>query len=284
MDKRLWLNLSLAALAAVLGLFIYLHRDGPAAPPPPTLTGMSADEVRHITISRHGEADIQLVRRDGNWWMTQPLQVAANRQRVDTLLALLSQSSYGRFASNGMDLEAIGLARPRVSVRFDQTRIDFGLTEPLNQRRYVLVGGQVQLIDDNNYYSVIAQLKHYISLQLLAPDEQLASISTPRLRVHKVGQGWRLDSGQTPRSGDDLMRLVQTWQSASALEVIPAKATGARGHPIIELGLAGGRPSIRLAILSRQPDLLLLRLDKPLQYKFTAHQAEQMLQLSPDSH
>jgi hypothetical protein len=284
MDKRLWLNLSLAVLAVGLGLFVYLHHDEPVSPPLPRLTGLQPGEVRQIVISRHGEAEIALERREQGWWMTRPLQVAANQPRINDLLSLLSQASYGRFDASGMDLGRIGLSRPQVSVRFNQTRIDFGLTEPLNKRRYVLIDGQVQLTDDDKYYSVIAQLKYYISLSLLAPDQQLASLRLPGLRLHQAGQGWRLDSGQAPRSGDDVMRLVQTWQSASALEVEPLKSATTRGRPVIELGLAGDRPPIRLVILARKPDLLLWRPDKHLRYKFTAHQAEQMLQLSPDSH
>jgi hypothetical protein len=130
---------------------------------------------------------------------------------------------------------------------------------------------------------VIAQLPRYISLRLLSADEQLASIALPHLRLHRAEQGWQLDTKQQPRLGDDLMRLVQTWQSASALEVQVGDPARAHGRPIIELGLIGDKPPIRLAILSRRPDLVLLRLDNHLQYRFTAHQAEQMLQLSPDT-
>jgi len=282
MDKRLWLNLSLAALAAILALFVYLHRAPPAEPAPPALTQLQSDDVRQITLSRKGEADIVLEHRGPAWRMTRPLQVPANQPRIDALLAILSQPSYGRFPAASMDLASIGLAPAQVSLSFDGLQIAFGATEPLNKRRYVLLDGQVQLIDDDNYYSVIAQLNHYISLHLLNGDEQLSSISLPRLRLHKAGQGWKLDTGQTPRLGDDVMRLVQTWQSASALEVQPADPARARGRPVVELGLAGDRPPIRLAILSTRPDLLLLRPDERLLYRFTDHQAAQMLQLSPD--
>jgi len=257
MDKRLWLNLSLAALAAVLALFVYLHREPPAEPAKPPLTLLKASEVRQITVIRKGEADIVLEHRGPGWRMTRPLQVPANQPRIEALLTILSQPSYGRFPAASMDLASIGLSPARVSLSFDQQRIDFGATEPLNKRRYVLLDGQVQLIDDDNYYSVIAQLNHYISLQLLNGDEQLSSLSLPRLRLHKAGQGWKLDTEQTPRLGDDVMRLVQTWQSAGALEVKPGDPARAKGRPIIELGLAGGHPPIRLAILSHKPDLLL---------------------------
>lgn len=285
MDKRLWLNLSLAALAAILALFVYLHRDAPPAEPAqPVLTQLKAGEVKRITLSRKGESKIVLERNGSAWRMTRPLQVPANRPRIDALLAILSQSSFGRFPAASMDLGAIGLAPAQVSLGFNDLKIDFGSTEPLNKRRYVLLDGQVQLIDDDNYYSVIAQLNHYISLRLLNGDEQLSSITLPHLRLSRVGQGWKLDSKQTPKSGDDLMRLVQTWQSASALEVKPADPARARGRPQIELGLADGRPPIHLAILSTKPDLLLLRPDERLLYRFTDHQARQMLELSPDNH
>lgn len=281
MNRRLWLNLSLTAIAIALAVFVYLRHDEPTTTPLPRLTQLQASKVQHIVISRQGEADIVLQRQDSGWRMTQPLQVPANEPRVLALLQLLSQHSYGRFPAQAMALDKLGLASANVVVRYDALRMEFGLIEPLNKRRYVLIDGEVQLIDDTNYYSLIAQLSRFISLRLLAEDEQLVRIELPQLHLHKTEQGWQLDTPQQPRLGDDLIRLVQTWQSASALEVQPGTSDRARGKSVIELGLAGDRPPIRLAILSRSPDLILLRLDNNLQYTFTAHQAEQMLQLSP---
>jgi hypothetical protein len=150
MNKRLWLNLSLTALAIALGLFVYLHHDRPAAPPLPRLTQLQAAQVQHIVISRQGEADIELQRRGQGWWMTRPLQLPANEIRIQSLLELLSQHSYGRFPAHAMDLKGIGLAPASAVIRFDSLSMAFGLTEPLNKRRYVLINGEVQLTDDSN--------------------------------------------------------------------------------------------------------------------------------------
>jgi hypothetical protein len=283
MNRRLWLNISLAALAIALAIFVYLQHGKPSAPPLPRLTQMPAAQVKHIVISRQGEADIELERRNQGWRMTRPLQLPANETRIQSLLELLSQHSYGRFPASSVALDSIGLAPAQAVIRFDGLSMAFGLTEPLNKHRYVLINGEVQLTDDSNYYSVIAQLSRFISLRLLSADEQLESIKLPQLRLHKAESGWQVDTAQQPRLGDDLMRLVETWQSASALEVQLGDPAQAHGRTVIELGLGGDRPPIRLAILQRRPDLILLRLDNKLQYKFTAHQAEQMLQLSPDT-
>lgn len=282
MNRRLWVNLSLAALVLVLAAAVWVEHYLSPPPPEPKLTDIDTKQIHQITIARPGEADIVLQRRGQTWWMRKPLEVAANQPRITALLAILTQNRYGDFPVSQMDLAGIGLAPPRVSVRYDQTRVDFGATEPLNKHRYVRIGDRVLLTDDDNFYSLIAQRDHYISLAILNPDQQLSRISLPGLALYKSGQGWQLDSEQKPGSGDDIMRLVQTWQSASALEVHPREHGSIEGKPVITLGLTAQQAPIKLVILKRKPDLILWRPDKHLQYQFTAHQAEQMLQLSPD--
>lgn len=279
MKSRLWLNILLAC--AALGLFYLLQSEQAPEMQGPRLTTLAPSAIDRIRLLRAGEEEVLLRRQANGWVMTRPLSLPANTVRIESLLKLLVQPHHGRFPLAELDLEAIGLEAPRVAVEFNDLRIEFGHTDPLSQRRYARIGDHVYLIGDQTFHSVVARVSGFISLRLLSAGEDLVSIELPGISLSREQAGWRLESEQAARSGDDPQRLAQTWQSASALAVEPEGAVGQDGHEMITLGLRGGE-SLRLAIIRREPDLVLWRQDLGLLYRFTEHQARQMLELSPE--
>ncbi|MBD3669875.1 MAG: DUF4340 domain-containing protein [Gammaproteobacteria bacterium] len=282
MNNRLWLNSLLALGALVLGIVYFAAPDDQDHEARyQNTTSLQAEDVQRIRLQRRDEDDIVLRRRDSAWRIESPLSLPANPKRVETLLQLLRQEHHGRFTRDQVKLHEIGLDNPRVAVQYDDLRMAFGHTDPLSRRRYVLIQDQVYLLEDRHFADLVAQLDAYIDLRLLRDGEQLVSLKLPEIKLLRGEEGWRLQSAHQPNSGDDILRLIQTWQTASALEVEAQDTLNASPTGVIELGLEQA-PPIRLQIIRRHPDLILWRPDLGLRYHFTPHQARQMLELSPD--
>ncbi len=139
---RLILMLSLTA--ALLFGAAWLAR----APHKPPLTRVDPATVQRIQVMQDGSPRLALERgRDGRWRITRPLRAPARPRRVARLLALLRAPSERRWPVSPELLRESGLDRPRRSVLFDRTRIDFGAESTPPGLRYVRAGDRIQLID-----------------------------------------------------------------------------------------------------------------------------------------
>jgi hypothetical protein len=83
-----------------------------------------------------------------------------------------------------------------------------------------------------------------------------------------------LTPGRGDLSQDDLMRWVDEWRLASALRVESRSALKAREEIRIRLKDGGG---FTLAVLAREPELIVARSDEQLQYHFRAELAKRLL-------
>jgi len=141
------INLLLALLVAGLVLAVILL-DAPGPGDTSLLTGHAPAEVRHIRIERRGRDTLAFVRDDDGWRMTAPGAAPAIADRLDAIARILSAASRRSFPAAEADLQELGLAPARLSLWLDRIRLDIGGTDPINHRRYLLIGDRVHLIDD----------------------------------------------------------------------------------------------------------------------------------------
>jgi len=151
MDSRQRLNLVLLLILGALAAVAWLQpgRERPAVPA--RLTGLQPAQVTRILIERPGKAAIRLRRKQG-WQLEAPVKAAADPSRVAVFLGLLQARIQSHFPAASRDLAPFHLARPLARISFNNTLIRFGGTAPLNQYRYVLLAGEIYLIDDQSFY------------------------------------------------------------------------------------------------------------------------------------
>lgn len=148
--KRQWLFiLLLVASAMILRLQIYTEQkqedDKETAG---QLTTVDPERIMNIRIQRESDT-LLFSKQDEAWVMTQPESGLANPERITELRALAILDVLSSYDAGSLDLSALELSPPKLSVWLNTTRIDFGKLNPANQRRYVLVGNQLKLIADN---------------------------------------------------------------------------------------------------------------------------------------
>jgi hypothetical protein len=146
---KLYINFGL--LAAVLALSIVLW----LAPEPDTglkpFAHINADTLSRIEISVPRLPPAQLQRRDGAWHALAPAAAELDAQRLRNLLNLLHESTEPGYEAAHLELKEFGLDPPAATLKLDEHSFQFGASEPLSRRRYVLYSGKLYLLADTHY-------------------------------------------------------------------------------------------------------------------------------------
>jgi len=282
MASRLWLNLALLLLIAILVIIVIYEPGKESIPAPTRLTQLTAATITHIHIERATGKDVELVKEaNGQWWMHNPYHLPANEFRVQSLLRLAETESLSSHALNQLQPVTYGLDQPRAIVTFDRsTQISFGDTEPLQQRRYVQIGDQLHTIVDTFYYQAAASPTIYLNHALLPPTANIIKLVLPDLQLtFKDGQ-WQRTPSHPDYSADARIELINNWRHAQALELRAADVKDARAD--IEIFLTDQTEPIRFKLLQTEEETSLIRLGIGLQYVIASDTYDKLLAL-PES-
>jgi hypothetical protein len=125
-----------------------------------------------------------------------------------------------------------------------------------------------------------AGFSQFVRASLFAKDARIDKIRVPDFSVVRTDQGWQL-TPEVPEatdqvSADVLQQFSEIWQTASALAVRPASPE-VSGEPV-EITLRGSDKPIIFQIISRSPELVLVRPGYGIQYRM-GNRSEAMLTL-----
>jgi hypothetical protein len=113
--------------------------------------GEPASDVNRIEILR-GRGRLVLIRKNGTWWLSEPLSDLADSQEADRLAGQLAALRAREFVRGGVDLAAQGLNPPLFHVAVTDAKggtvaVDFGATKSDGSAMYAQRDGQVLVID-----------------------------------------------------------------------------------------------------------------------------------------
>jgi len=277
-----WLNVTLALFVAALVLVvIYLpgKDDGLSLP---KLTTLALKDINKVQLQRQNNPPIELVKRDGQWWMQSPYQMPVNDFRVQSLLQLSQAESQSQHSLQDLAATRFGLDSPRATVTFNDTlAIRFGKTEPLHHRRYVAIGNQLHTINDTFYYQAAANIEAYLSHALLPPDAHILRLSIPGLELQLQQGQWQRTPAHEQISADASVELINHWRHTQALEL---RQNGDKTQKAdVELVLQDRETPIHFSLQHQGNETILLRLDNGLQYVIGDDIEEQLFRLNDSS-
>jgi hypothetical protein len=278
-------NLLLLAVVITL-LLLALYEPGIEVPAAPEkLLSLSAEEVTEIVVKNSLQQQITLRRESPTAWrMVEPLQVSANRYKVESLLEILQQQPTNRFAVNHENLQSYGLEKPQIELLLNgEQRLLFGTQTPLNAYRYLQLGDEIVTIKDSAFYPVASLYTNFIASRLLPEGAQLASIRLPDYLIHFSEGAWRVDplreglESVADVSADHLAQWLDGWRYASSVDIDPiADDHAATGLGAVIITLQSG-DELRWLITNLQDGLTLARPDLGIEYHLSDSQRAMLL-------
>ena len=282
MSRRTLLNLSLAAVAIALGLVI-TYKPGLVPPPvPESITGLSADSITSIRVTRKERMPLNFVKTAGGWQLENHRALPASEFQLHALLGVLSARPGRSYPDKALNLADAGLDPPQATLLLNDTLIYIGGTTPLDRLRYVQYGNTVYLLNDTYQHLVNADWTNFVDRRLVPADAVLTGLQLPDFTLKRDNeQQWQVSPASTDGQTAGLDAFMDNWQAAAAT-YIRRHDGAAEGTPII-LTLADNRPAVKLYLAAREPELILTRPDWGIQYYFPGNMSDTLLGLPADS-
>ncbi|MEK7875655.1 MAG: DUF4340 domain-containing protein [Pseudomonadota bacterium] len=270
MKNRQWLNVALLAAVAVLALFAYFkpHQSEPEH----RLSALKAADVKHIRIEIAGSPPLVLERTASDWRLAAPVAARADSFQTQRLLAILDATSKDRLPAAG--LARFDLNEPYARVTVDQQTFSFGAVNPMSREQYVLTQDGVYLVPLRYGAALPKSALQLVSRQLFAADEAPVAFEFREFSLAQQHGKWVMAPAAADMSQDDINRWIDEWRLATALAV--QAADNRKPLATIKVRLASGS-DLTLAVLQREPELLLARSDQPFQHQFAGETTKRLL-------
>ena len=283
MKNRWLLNIGLALLVGAL-VALAIYRPGTKKPEPGTpLTNLTPDGVQRIRLQRPGQPEIDLEKTGDDWRMTAPRVARANGFRLAELTRLASFPVKVRFPAVAAELGQYGLDHPLATVFLNDAEIRFGGMHPLNNALYALHDNQVQLIPAGALRTAIAPLTDLFSTSLLEDKTKILALQLPGFSLKQNDQGAWVRTPEIKQLGSDrINQFVDEWRYARALSVAAYSGKAAAEQVVITVADGAKPRTIKLGVLTRKPEFVLVRYDEKLEYHFPAEIGTSLMQLQPD--
>ncbi len=273
LSKRWLVN---GLLALVIGISLLLgYRDrvqsGSEAINP--ITSLKPADVMSVTIQL-GDKHIVLRRSADQWLIESPVQWPARSITIERILGIAVSESEASIAAAEIDLSALGLQDPKVILSLNDTRILFGTTNNIGDRRYLMTGATIYLLTDVHLPFLIQGIVGLIDKRLLPPSIPLQTFKLDeRKLIRDSTDNWQSDT-PTDIPADQLNQLVDYWQTLEAPAVKMFKQSGAPLEKIVA-GLEDGS-EIEFLLMSIYPELVIARPDLGVEYHFHEKQQQEL--------
>jgi len=283
MRQRWILNLVLLGFILVLGAIAFYTQEQEKAESP-KLTDLEAEQVQNIRIERANQSAIELTKDAKSvWQMTSPFQLPANHYRLERLMDILSHREYTALAGAELNLAELKLNPPLASITFNQLKIAWGDTSPINTgQRYIQINQKkVYVLTDTHYQQLTSNATSFINLSLLGEEAKIQTLKMPDYDLAlKEGQ-WTVNTSfstdEIDTSQDALNTLISNWQLAQAYHVERYIKGPTEGE--IHITLKEDKQPLHFNIVSLSPALVLARPDKGVQYQLSTIQVDKLLHL-----
>lgn len=242
-------------------------------------TTLSAEQVHRILIQRQGQADIVLERQASKWVVSKPFNAAASESRVNLLLSVLQTPVSRRMpVQDTVQLEAVDLAPPVLSLHLNDQMFHFGGIESISGERYLQYQDFLYLFEDDLSPLLLASAHSFINNRLFDKHEQIKQLMLPTLMgdalqaeptlTLKYEEGkWQSAEAHADYAANAL--IAHAWQNAYAMQVVTLDLTDLDNLLPIEIVLMDGTTQ-QLRVQLTNKGLVLIHPQKQLRYQLPA--------------
>ena len=239
------------------------------------ITTFSADDIDRLEVQTGG-ARMELRREAGGWRLESPIRWPANEFNVERLLEIINARTESKIAAADVDPDAFGLQFPRAIMHLGETRVVFGITSNIGERRYTMIDETVYLLPDVYYPFITQGLPGLVDRRLLPKAIALQSLRLPELEIIRGSDnGWRANGGGI--GGEQTELLVGNWQSLEAARIKPYDAAATPRQKIMARLEDGD--SLEFFLMSIEPEIVIAHPQLGLQYHFSHDYYYQLVSL-----
>jgi hypothetical protein len=213
-----------------------------------------------------------LERRTDGWRVIEPVRARADSFHVERLLALLDERSLARYPVR--DLGRYGLDQPVARLTLNDEAFSFGAVNAMTREQYVLARDGVYAIPLSQRTALPREATSLISRTLFAPGETPVRLQLENFTASLEDGRWIFNAPGEEPGPDERNAWVAAWRQANAVEARPYD--GRRPLASVEVVLQDGR-RIRLGVLEREPEFVLVRDDENIEYHFLADVGRRLL-------
>jgi len=266
MLKNNILNLVLFIFVISLASIIYFSEEKNTE-----LDKLSATDITDITsiTIQHNQNTTTLSRQKGNskqkdrhWQITQPVLIAANDSRINSVLKLINAPVHNKYSVKNIDLKKIGLDNPDTTIKFNDKTIAFGITNPATNLRYVKLEDFVYTIEDVYYPLLSSSFGTLVSLKLLPENSEITKLILTKQTISRDDKGfWQSNINI---SADDINKTIDHWKNDQAFGVHEYMQRDSLGEVFIYI--KNQQQPISYIITDTDPWLILARPELNLEY------------------
>lgn len=271
MTKFNILNLVLFVIVISLAFVIYYSEEEDTRLQ--TLSDIDLNQVSSIRIHHNTNSTSLIKNEKGRWWITQPVSIAANDFRIDSILNLLNAPIHTQYPLSEVDIDSIGLTDATTTVEIDDSLIYFGIINPATNLRYIRLNQMVYTIEDVYYPLISANFGALVSLNLLAANDIIEKLVLPNQTIDKDDSGrWQ---SNVAISADTIVRTIEHWRSKQAFGVHEYLQRDALGE--VSIYIKDQAQPVNYIISDTDPWLILARPDIGLEYHLDIDAYEQLI-------
>jgi len=271
MQSRLIVNILLLVLVAILGTAVF-YSNSDDTELADKLTTIDPDSITDISI-QHKNRFVTLEKSDKHWNLTRPVNVAANNFRVTSLLHILKTPSRASYEINELSLENVELDNAKTILTLNNIKIIFGIANPINNYRYIILDNKVHLIDDLFYPLISSQIGTLVSFNPLPENSEITKLVLPEQTLEIDHSGLWKSSAEI--SADAIVETINNWKHDQAFGVHSYFKRDSLGR--IEIHLKNTDKPIVFEITDIDPWLIIARPELDLEYHFNLEFYDRLL-------
>ena len=259
MSKINILNLVLSIIVITLAIVIYYSEE-----PNIQLDRLTDSDVNSINsiIIQNNKNEATLIKKTERWEFTQPISVAANNFRINSLLKLLNAPVHNQYPIDEVNLADTGLEKSATKISFDGQEITFGIDNAATGLRYIQLNNYVYTIEDVYYPLISSNFSTLVSFNLLPNDSHIKKLILKNQTITKDSPGlWQSNIDMT---ADNINKAIDDWKHAQAFGVHEYIKREELGEVFIYL--ENEQEPITYIIADDDPWLILARPELGLEY------------------
>lgn len=260
MYKNNILNLVLFLVVISLASIIYYSEE--VSTELDRLSTLDVTDITSINIVHNTNTTAITKQADGHWQIMQPVNIAANDFRINSLLELVSAPVHSRYPVDEMNLANIGLDRPSTTIELDELDIAFGIVNPATELRYLRLGDFIYTIEDAYFPLLNSHFGTLVSLNLLPKNSRIEKLILVNQTISRDDNGlWR---SNIDISAERINETIAHWQDDQAFGVHSYMERKPLGEVFIYLEMQ--QQPVSFIITDTDPWLILARPEIGLEY------------------